>query len=166
MKNNNSSVKKHGVMKRILLVVLMVLLSLSTVYAHRMMIDPVEDTKIWVGYEDGDTIESITVQVLDLEGEVLAEDRVDDEGYYSFENEPDAHSIVADDGMGHQVTWVVGEPTVYREGWRKYIRIIGIVTVFALVALFFRIRSRKAKKSTGSQDSTKDPETSADRGSN
>lgn len=157
LNNYNRVLKQHRMMTRSILVALMVLLSLSTVYAHRMMIDPVEDTTIWVGYEDGDTIENITVQVLDEEGEILAEEKADQDGYYSFEDEPDAHSIVADDGMGHQVTWVIGEPAAYREGWIKYIRIVGVVTVFALVALFFRNRSRKVKKDSESGALTRDP---------
>jgi len=143
--NKKNRIQRRMVTKGIL-VLLIFLLSVTTVYAHRMMIDPIKDTTIWVGYEGGTTVENINVEVLDEEGELLASDTADEEGYYSFENTPEAHSIVADDGMGHRVTWVVGESAVMMEGWTRYLRIGGIVLGFILVALFFWQRIRRFNK--------------------
>lgn len=149
MENNKSTKIQHRWRTKGILVLLIFLLSLTTVYAHRMMIDPVEDTRIWVGYEDGTTVENINIQVLNEEEEIIAEETADEEGYYSFENYPEAHSIIADDGMGHRVTWVVGEPAVYREGWGRYLRILGVLTLFILVAIYFQ---RKIKKKASKQE--------------
>ncbi len=156
MGNSKNNKMQRRMISRGMLVLLMFLLSATTVYAHRMMIDPVDDKAIWVGYEDGTTIANINVEVLDEQGEVLAAETADEEGYYSFENISDAHSITADDGMGHRVTWVVGEPAAVMEGWTRYLRIAGIVLIFILVALVFWQRTRRFNKAERTSKSLMD----------
>lgn|GEM_PF-919786 len=152
----NSKIKNRNWNRKVaakgILVLLMFLLSVTTVYAHRMMIDPLEDSTIWIGYEDGTTVENMSVEVRDDQGEILVEDTADEDGYYSFENISEAHSITADDGMGHRVTWVVGEPAAIRGGWGRYIRIIGITGMFILIALYFQRRIRN--KASGQERSS------------
>ena len=153
MKTDKKTKGQHSIQIKVLILISILLLSTSTVYAHRLMIDPVDEYEIQVIYEDGEAIKNAGIQILDEEGEILLEGNADEEGYYSYEGEDQAHSIVADDGTGHKVTWVIGEAVEQHGEWMQYIKIIGVAAGLILISLYF---GKKARESGNSSKKSKD----------
>ncbi|MCC5911157.1 MAG: hypothetical protein JJT76_12040 [Clostridiaceae bacterium] len=128
---------------RTLLIVLLLTLSTTAVYAHRMVIEPIESGMIKVGYEDGSFSEGTNVIVYDSEGEEIFTGAVDEEGYFYYDADSDAARIVADDGMGHRVSWNVGDPISYGGGISKWLKVGGVILFFVILSCVFFVRNKK-----------------------
>ncbi len=131
----------------LLLIPLLVILSPSPVLAHRMLIEPVEEGIIRVVYEDGRFSRRTEVFVYDHQGRELYSGKLDNQGYFHYP--PDgAVRIVADDGLGHRVEWRVGE--TFSPGAPRGITVAIVVTLFCLIAAFFRFRVNKSRQQQSS----------------
>lgn len=129
-----------------IILLLILSLSISTVYAHRMMIEPVDEHTIQVVYENGDGIKHAGIRILDENGEVIEEGKADEKGYYSLDDSDRAHSVIAEDGTGHQATWAVGSAVESHGEWTHYIRIIGVAAALILLSLYFGKRARERSR--------------------
>lgn len=85
------------------------LATVSVAEAHCMEIEPLEHQRVRVGYDGGGFSQTTLVTVLDEWGIVLEEGKLDAEGVYDYSHLRQAHTILADDGMGHRAEWVIGE---------------------------------------------------------
>lgn len=77
-------------------------------HAHAMIIEPLENQRVLVQYDGGGFSRRTVVTVVDAMGHVLEEGKLDAEGVYDYSHLPEAHTLLADDGMGHRAEWVVG----------------------------------------------------------
>lgn len=125
-----------------LIIISIVIISVTgTSFAHRMLIEPVEDGKIRVIFDDGTSSSEADVAVYDAEGEKLKEGLVDEEGYFSYEDIPGAASIVSSDSMGHRAEWEIGEEAP--ESGVNFLRVLVVVFVFGLVSAVFYYKKKK-----------------------
>ncbi|WP_350343057.1 hypothetical protein PRVXT_002334 [Proteinivorax tanatarense] len=128
----------NNMLIKIIAVLLAVMVFLpSTAYAHRMVIEPKEDGKVWVGFDDGTTSSSVVVKVYDKDGELLEEGSLNSEGLFNYDAQSEAETLIAEDGMGHRVEWTVGDEAAYSDSWTKWLKILGVVIVLGGVAFFF-----------------------------
>lgn len=104
-------------------------------YAHKMIIEPVEDGKIQVMYDGGSAATRSEVKVYNSDDEVIAEGKVDDEGYFEFD-EKEASYLEADDGMGHKDKWELGQD-VAAVGGSKLPKIAAVLVVLGALTFFF-----------------------------
>ncbi len=119
-----------------LIMALAVVVSISMpVYAHKMIIEPIEDGKVKVEYDAGNAATRAEIKVYNSKDEVIEEGKVDEEGIFEFDQEK-ASYLEADDGMGHKDRWEVGKE-VEGVGGSKLPKIAGVVVVLAAVGFFF-----------------------------
>ncbi|MBM4765261.1 hypothetical protein [Bacillus sp. B15-48] len=119
--------------KIVVFLLLFVFISSTTVYAHKMLIAPIEEGVIQVVYEDGSFSTRTVVYVYDQEGNEVDQARLDSDGYFYYEEI--GHTFVADDGMGHRTEWTVGEEIVIKSDPHRWIIIGIVVTVFVSIAI-------------------------------
>ncbi|WP_163970481.1 hypothetical protein [Oceanobacillus halotolerans] len=74
----------------------------ETVFAHRMVVEPIEDGVVYVRYDDGTPASAAYVTAYDETGDVLVEGQVDEEGYFYYDHDEEIDRFVADDGLGHR----------------------------------------------------------------
>jgi len=116
--------------------VLALVLSISIpAYAHKMVIEPLEEGKVKVEYDAGNAATRAEVKVYNSKDEVIEEGRVDEEGIFEFDPKK-ASYLEADDGMGHKDRWEVGKE-VEAVGSSKLPKIAVVVLVLAAVGFFF-----------------------------
>ncbi|ABR46753.1 hypothetical protein Amet_0526 [Alkaliphilus metalliredigens QYMF] len=136
-------------MKRISIICMIILLfafTVSPVYAHKMLIEPIEDGVIKVNYEDGSVSSRTEVVVYDSNGAEILTGSLDENGYFYYDTDLDATRIVADDGLGHRVEWQVGDPAVYSNHGSKWKKISLVVAIFVVIGSVFFLRNKKAKE--------------------
>ncbi|WP_100406076.1 hypothetical protein [Bacillus solitudinis] len=138
--------KREFLVKSLLAMLIIIAFPLN-VYAHKMIIEPIGENKVRVHYEDKSFSSRTIVQVLDEEGHLLFEERLDEKGHFDFGDMKEAHLLVADDGIGHRGEWVVGEE---KEApfLNKWVTVAVVSLSFIVIAWFFyqRTRSRTDKK--------------------
>lgn len=137
----------NKISKVIMVAVLMnfiIILTTSPVYAHKIIIEPVESGIIKVMYEDGRFSTRTEVVVYDKDSQILVSGKLDEKGYFYYANEPDAALIIADDGLGHKAEWVVGVEE-NKSGMKKNIAVVMVLLVLGTIALLFNQRA-SAKK--------------------
>ncbi|WP_078552559.1 hypothetical protein [Bacillus alkalicellulosilyticus] len=131
-------------MKNGILVLLFVLLFSplsSTVYAHKLLIEVSEPGTLHVIYEDGSFSTRTVVTVFDQAGNEIDKGTLDDEGYFHYDK-VEAHSIVAEDGLGHRTEWTVGEEIVVRSDPHRWLIITIVLTILVGIAIFFSYRTK------------------------
>lgn len=132
-------------MRVIVLTVVMLLMFTAPAYAHKMLIEPVEDGVIKVLYDDGSFSERTEVTVYDSNDEVIEKGKLDDEGKFFYDKSKDVSYIVAEDGLGHKAEWKVGEEVKRDSSGSKTIKIVAVVLVLAAVGFMFtRKKEQKA----------------------
>ncbi|UJL45250.1 hypothetical protein KFZ58_12615 [Virgibacillus sp. NKC19-16] len=137
--------------KVILFAVICVCLCFSTLFhpqaafAHRMVIEQVEDGLVHVRYDDGASAGLAIVSAFDEDGELLDEGETDEDGYFHYEKGLDVHRFAADDGMGHRATFVSGEENTV-DTIPLYIRALLGVSILLFTASSFYYRSKKTKR--------------------
>ncbi|MBP1969466.1 hypothetical protein J2Z83_001570 [Virgibacillus natechei] len=117
----------------------------NTVFAHRMIVETVEDGLIHVRYDDGTDAPLAVVSIYDEDGKQLVEGEVDEDGYFYYDEEIDVHRIVADDGMGHRASSVSEEEESIVEKIPLFIRALLGVSVLLFIASTFYFRSNKKR---------------------
>lgn len=133
---------KHLKMLSIILCMAVILMPGSLAFAHLMLIEPLEEGKIQVVFDDGTTCRHSEVVVYDEDGEVIKQGEVDDDGKFSYPPE-DAELIVANDGFGHRAEHVVGEDP--QEALPRGPTIVFVLAGFAVIAGIFHYRVKNRK---------------------
>lgn len=116
----------------------------NTVFAHRMIVETVEDGLIHVRYDDGTDAPLAVVSIYDEDGKQLVEGEVDENGSFYYDEKIDVHRIVADDGMGHRASSVSEEESIV-EKIPLFIRALLGVSVLLFIASTFYSRSNKKR---------------------
>ena len=132
----------------VVLGVLVILLPAAPVFAHLMLIEPVEEGKVQVVFDDGSAARHAEVVVFDENEEEIARGDVDGDGYFSFDPE-EAELLVADDGFGHRAEHVVGEEAA--QALPRGPVVAAVLFGFALISGFFQYRVHK-KQQAGNEN--------------
>ncbi len=122
------------------LCVIATLLVAAPVSAHLMLIEPVEEGKVQVVFDDGSVARHAEVVVYDENEEEIDRGDVDDKGYFSYDPER-AEQLVADDGFGHRAEYTVGEDV--REALPRGPAVTAVLFGFAAIAGIFQYRVQK-----------------------
>ncbi len=123
-----------------ILFVFLLLLPASTVFAHMMLIEPVEEGKVQVVFDDGSPNRHAEVVVFDEDENEMARGDVDRQGYFSYPAEG-AVMLVADDGFGHRAEYLVGEDAP--QALPRVPTVGAVLAGFLLIAGIFHYRVRK-----------------------
>jgi nickel transport protein len=127
----------------VIFALIILLIPVSTVFAHRMVIEEVEDGLVWAGYEDGRFSRRTEVVVYDEQGEELARGSLDSDGNFAFPPEQ-AALIVADDGLGHRAEYNLGLEA--RTEPPRGPTIALVCSGFLIIAGVFHYRTQKFSK--------------------
>ncbi len=125
--------------KKILILCIIAIAILSQnqlTFAHKLLLDPISEDAIVVMYADGTISTDMTIEVYNREDILIERGKLDANGHYTFPKE--AYKIVADDGMGHRLTWLVGSPGVKSGGLSTYLKFGVVILIFAGIALYFK----------------------------
>ncbi len=122
-----------------ILLVSFLLLPVSTVFAHLMLIEPVEEGKVRVVFDDGSPNPHAEVIVFDEDENETARGDVDRDGYFSYPAE-DAAMLVAEDNFGHRAEYVVGEDA--HQALPRVPTVSAVLAGFLLIAGIFHYRVR------------------------
>jgi nickel transport protein len=115
-------------------------LPVSTVFAHLMLIEPVEEGKIRVAFDNGSANLYAEVAVYNEDGDEIGRGGVDSKGYFTYSAEG-AILLVAEDRFGHRAEFTVGENV--REQLPRIPVIGGVLVGFALIAGVFQYRVKQ-----------------------
>lgn len=132
--------------KIVFYIFLSLILSCTPVYAHKMLIVPVEEGTIQVVYEDGSFSTRTVVYVYDEEGNEIDQGRLDAEGNFYYDATI-AYSFVADDGIGHRTEWTIGEEAVATSDPHRWLTVGAVVAVFVAIAVIFSLKAKRKNKS-------------------
>lgn len=132
---------KRFIMVLMMAGVAMFILPASPVFAHLMLIEPLEEGKVQVVYDDGTVARRAEVVVYNEQDEEISRGAVDTEGVFEF-SPGEAAVILADDGLGHRAQYVVGEEQ-HQAALSRGPTIALVLSGFGLVALFFHRRVRE-----------------------
>jgi len=118
------------------------ILPASPVFAHLMLVEPVEEGLIKVVFDDGTVARHAEVVVYNEKDEEIARGDVDDNGKFSYP-EQEAELIVADDGFGHRAEYVVGDEP--QEALPRGLTVTVVLAGFGLIAgvFHYRVKNRK-----------------------
>ncbi len=125
-----------------------ILLPAAPVFAHLMLIEPVDEGEVRVVFDDGSVARHAEVVVFDENEEEIARGDVDGDGYFSFDPE-EAEMLVADDGFGHRAEHVVGEEAA--QALPRGPVVAAVLFGFALISGVFQYRVHKKQKA-GNED--------------
>ncbi len=129
--------------KSMIVILAVILIYWSPVYAHKMTIEPVEDGLVQVIYDDGSFSSRTEVTVYDSKDEIIDKGKLDQEGKYAYDSSKDVAYIVADDGLGHQDTWKIGEVAPGDSDGSKALKIGAVVLVLAGIGGFSYMKKGK-----------------------
>lgn len=121
------------------LAAVVLILPVSTVFAHHMLIEPVEEGQIRVVFDGGSAARHAEVVVFSAEGEEIARGDVDNDGYFSYPAE-DAAMLIAEDNFGHRAEYVVGEDA--HQALPRIPTVSAVLAGFLLIAGIFHYRVR------------------------
>ncbi len=122
-----------------ILAALVLILPASTVFAHHMFIEPVEEGKVQVVFDNGSPARQAEVVVYNEEDEEITRGDVDRDGNFSYPAE-DAAMLVAEDNFGHRAEYVVGEDV--HEALPRVPTVSAVLAGFLLIAGIFHYRAR------------------------
>ncbi len=122
-----------------ILAALALILPVSPVFAHLMLIEPVEEGRVRVAFDDGSAARHAEVVAFSEEGEEIARGDVDREGYFRFPPGEAAY-LEADDGFGHRAEYVVGEEA--HQALTRVPTVSAVLAGFLLTAGIFHYRVR------------------------
>lgn len=125
----------------ILIILVVLVISITPVSAHRMIVEPVEEGVVTVYYEGGQLARRAEVVVYDKEGNELARGGLNEEGNFEYPPDQEAALVVADDGMGHRAEYEIGEET--GEELPRGITVAAVLMVFGIIAGIFQYRVKK-----------------------
>ncbi len=128
----------------VLLLVVLLLIQPETTFAHRMLVEVIEEGVIQVRYDDGTRSGVATVLAYDEHVQVIFEEKVNDDGIVYYDSSINITQIVADDGMGHRATWTTDEvatpPLI-----PLWLRALLGISILLFIASFFHYRNKQKK---------------------
>ncbi len=124
----------------IFLLILLTILPAAPVFAHHLLIEPVEAGKVRVIFEGGSPARQAEVIVYNEQNEEIARGDVDREGVFTYEAEGAAF-MVAQDQFGHRTEYTVGEKI--EQSLPRVPTIVAVLGVFVLIAGLFHYRVNK-----------------------
>ncbi|UNC93110.1 hypothetical protein [Candidatus Contubernalis alkaliaceticus] len=124
-----------------LLTTLMVFLLSAPVYAHRMIVEQVEEGIVKVIYDGGRIARRAEVVVYDDIGIEIAKGSLDENGHFQYPLDRGDVLVVADDGLGHRAEWKTGDS--HGELLPRAVTIALVLLGFVAVAVFFNNRVKK-----------------------
>ncbi|UMZ72688.1 hypothetical protein [Natranaerofaba carboxydovora] len=129
------------------IIILFFFVNQQEVYAHRMLIDLLEDERgvLQLIYDDGTVAPNATVKMYDEDGNVLSEGTTDEDGYFSYSNPGNVEEVVADDGLGHRARINYEGEEEFWDGVPRYMRGLLGVSVFSFVAALTYLISQNKK---------------------
>ncbi len=123
-----------------ILALLVLILPASPAFAHLMLIEPVEEGKVRVVFDDGSPNPHAEVIVFDEDENETARGDVGREGYFSYPVEG-AAVLVAEDNFGHRAEYVVGEEA--HQALPRMPTVSAVLAGFLLIAGIFHYRVKK-----------------------
>lgn len=112
-------------------------------FAHKIVVEQVEESLFLVRYDDGTRAGNATVFAYNKDGDLLSTERTDKDGYVSIDVE--ATRVVADDGLGHRTAWTEidneNESTV-----PLWMRAMLGLAILSLVASYFVYKNQQRNK--------------------
>jgi hypothetical protein len=113
-------------------------------YAHRMLIRPIEPGILRVVYDDGTIARRAEVVLYGADDRELVRGKVDQEGYFKYNQKLPIVLVVADDGLGHRATWKYGEKV--KEELPMLAKAVLVMAFLVFAAAFFHYRESKKKQ--------------------
>ena len=123
-----------------ILLFLLLILPGAPVFAHSMLIEPVEAGRVRVVFDDGSPNPHAEVVIYNEDEEEIARGDVDREGVFTYAAEG-AVFMVAQDRFGHRAEYTVGEET--GQALPRVPTVAAVLGVFGLVAGLFHYRVKK-----------------------
>ncbi len=116
------------------------------VYAHRMLIRPIEPGLIHVVFDNDTAVQGAEVTLYDVDEEQILQGNSDEDGYFDYDRNLPVARVIASDGMGHRATWRPDQE-VKAELPKLPVAILTL-SVFIFIAVFFQSRQspKEAKK--------------------
>ena len=132
----------------ILLVIFLITLLMVPVFAHRMLIKPVEPGKLQIIFDNKSPAPMTQVRFLDKDNKEIFTATADNEGYVVYDTNLKIARVIADDGLGHKTQWKYGEEFKMPMSLKTK----GAIGVFGLafVATFFHFKTQRKKATVGS----------------
>ncbi len=124
------------------LIFIFLLLWPASAFAHLMLIEPVEEGKVQVVFDDGSPNRHAKVIVYDDENREIAGGDVDREGYFTYPAD-EAALLVAEDNFGHRAEYEVGEEP--HAALPRLPAVSAVLAFFALIAGIFHLRVKNKK---------------------
>lgn len=121
----------------------------TSIFAHSMIIEPVNDTSVKVYYDGGGFSDRTVVKLLDENDKELAQGNLDKDGVYTYDKSLPISKIVAEDGLGHHAEWIVADG--FKEGLPKAPIIAVAVIIFGGVAIFYNKKNKKKSLDNNTQ---------------
>lgn len=123
-----------------ILLILLIVLPAAQVFAHSILIEPVESGQVRVIFDDGSPARHAEVIVYNEQEEEIARGDVDRDGQFSYEAEGAAF-MVAQDQFGHRAEYTVGEEI--GQALPRVPTVIAVLWVFVMIAGLFHYRVNK-----------------------
>ena len=117
----------------------------NAVYAHKMLIEHVEEGEIQVIFEGGEPASEAEVELLNEQGQELDSGTTGEDGYFSYDPELNPASIVATDHMGHRAELKPGEDNG-TGGLSTPVTTAIVFAALAVIAGVFYVHSNKKQK--------------------
>ena len=116
------------------------------VYAHRMLIDLLEDERgvLQVKYDDGTVAPNAAVKMYDEDGDIVKEGTTNEDGYFNYSSPGNVEEVVADDGLGHRARTKYEGEEEFWDGVPRYMRgLLGVSVLSFIAALTYLISQNK-----------------------
>ena len=126
--------------RTILLIILFLTLLTGPVFAHRMLIKPLEPGRLQIIFDDLSLVSSAQVVFLDKDNNEIYTATSDAEGYVSYDPALGIARVVADDGLGHKATWQYG--TEFKMPMSLKVRGLIGIAILAVLGGFFHYRTK------------------------
>lgn len=121
----------------------------SPIYAHKLLIEPIETGIIKVMYDDGSFSTRTSVTVFDDKGVEIEVGSLDSNGYFYYDDKQ-AFSFVAEDGMGHRSEWRIDKEMVSESNRHRLLIALAVVFISVLIAVYFSIKTKIKKNQLSS----------------
>jgi nickel transport protein len=126
----------------IVIILVICFLPVSTVLAHKMVIEEIGEGAVKVGYEDGRFSRRTVVVVYDQQGTEITRGELDDDGIFYYPSEQ-AVLIEADDGLGHRAELALGQES--HEEPPRGLTVAAVFSGFVFIAGVFQFRIYKKR---------------------
>ncbi|WP_090443625.1 hypothetical protein [Natronincola peptidivorans] len=129
----------------IMMVLIFVLSSSTTVFAHRMLIEVIGEEAVQVKYDNGTFAGMVEVRIYNEENQLVFEGKTDKDGYLRVPENLNISIVIAEDGLGHQARWRQGQMDFWYGAplWMRAALGVAILLIVAAVTYFIGKNKRK-----------------------